>query len=137
MFVVPHNLSAGNYSVGGAVSSILEIRQNRLAIQFAAEAAAEYGMSAAAFDPMGKINAAATERGLRLNQDFGDSLEPIGEPHESLDAAQMRGITGSDYYLAGASHPGAVLPQPACYIRNVGQGIDSPVGNWWSGLEGK
>src|SRR3546814_1626103 len=89
MIDVPHNLSSGNYSVGGAVSSILEIRQNRLAIQFAAEAAAEYGMSAAAFDPMGKINAAATERGLRLNQDFGDSLAR-SEEHTSELQSLMR-----------------------------------------------
>src|SRR3546814_16850661 len=85
-------------------------------------------MSAAALDPMGKINAAATERGLRLNQDFGDSLEQIGERHESLDAAQMRGITGPDYYLGGVYTPGAVLIQPADYIRRFSKGLASPVG---------
>src|SRR3546814_18155525 len=80
-------------------------------------------MSAAAFDPMGKINAAATERGLRLNQDFGDSLEQIGERHESLDAEQMRGITGSDYYLGGVSTPGAVLIQTPGYLRSFAPGL--------------
>ena len=55
--------------------------QNRFAIAFAAEAAAEYGMSRETFDPSGKINAAATARGMKLNLAFGQSLKSAGEKH--------------------------------------------------------
>ena len=70
MIDVPHNLSSGEYSSGDASGTRLEMAQNRLAIAFAKEAAAEYGMSRTTFDPCGKINAAATERGLKLNESF-------------------------------------------------------------------
>jgi glycine/D-amino acid oxidase-like deaminating enzyme len=67
MIDVPHNLSSGDYSSGSAGGTMLEMAQNRLAIGFAKEAAAEYGMPQATFDPCGKINAAASERGVKLN----------------------------------------------------------------------
>ncbi len=66
-------------------------------------------MSAETFDPSGKINAAATARGMKLNESFGQSLRSIGEQHAFLDAAEMREITGTDYYLGGLYTPGAVL----------------------------
>ncbi len=47
MIDVPHNLSSGEYSVGDATATKAEIAQNRFAIAFAADAAAEYGMSRA------------------------------------------------------------------------------------------
>ncbi len=127
MIDVPHNLSSGDYSVGDETSAALEVEQNRLAISFAAEAAAEYGMSAETFDPSGKINAAATERGLKLNDSFRNSLQRIGEKYELLDAAQMREITGSRYYLGGVYTPGTVMIQPADYIRRFAQGLGSKV----------
>ena len=70
MIDVPHSLSSGEYSVESEELTALEIAQNRFAISFAAEAAAEYGMSAETFDPSGKINAAATERGMKLNENY-------------------------------------------------------------------
>jgi glycine/D-amino acid oxidase-like deaminating enzyme len=73
MIDVPHNLSSGEYSVADEKSTFLEIEQNRMAIAFAAEAAAEYGMSKDTFDPSGKINAAASERGLKLNDNYSRS----------------------------------------------------------------
>ena len=123
MIDVPHNLGSGEYSSGDAGGTMLEMAQNRLAIGFAREAAAEYGMSAETFDPRGKINAAATPRGLKLNEDFAASLEKIGEPLRRIDAAEMRAITGSDYFLGGLYTPGAVLIQPADYIRGLAKGL--------------
>jgi len=127
MIDVPHSLSSGEYSVGGESATALEIEQNRFAIDFAAQAAAEYGMSAQTFDPSGKINAAATERGLKLNLKYARSLAGIGERHELFDAAQMREITGSDYYHGGLYTPGAVMIQPAQYIRDLAAGLDSKI----------
>jgi len=127
MIDVPHNLASGEYSSGDAGGTMLEMAQNRLAIAFAKEAAAEYGMPAATFDPSGKINAAATERGLKLNESFGQSLERLGEPLRRIDAAEMREITGSDYYLGGLYTPGAVLIEPADYIRALAAGLGSRI----------
>lgn len=127
MIDVPHNLSSGDYSVGDASSTTLEIEQNRLAMAFAAEVAEDYGMPRETFNPSGKINAAATQRGVKLNKAFGESLARIGERHELLDAAQMHGLTGSNYYMGGVYTPGAVLIQPADYIRRFAQGLAAAV----------
>ncbi|MBW9064287.1 FAD-binding oxidoreductase [Rhizobium herbae] len=127
MIDVPHNLSSSEYSSGSTDATRLEMAQNRSAIAFAKEAAAEYGMSRETFDPAGKINAAATGRGIKLNRSFGESLKGAGEKHSFLDAAEMREITGSDYYLGGLYTPGAVLIQPADYIRDFAAGLSSNV----------
>ena len=107
---------------------MLELAQNRLAIAFAKEAAAEYGMPQPTFDPCGKINAAASERGEKLNDSFATSLEKIGEPLRRIDAAEMHAITGSDYYRGGLYTPGAVLIQPADYIRSLATGLAPSIG---------
>lgn len=127
MIDVPHNLSSGDYSAGDHASDLEEIEQNRLAIAFAAQAAEEYDMPVDTFDPSGKINAAATKRGLKLNDRFRHSLEQIGEEYKLLDAAQMREITGSTYYLGGVYTPGAVMIQPADYIRRLAQGLSPKI----------
>jgi glycine/D-amino acid oxidase-like deaminating enzyme len=127
MIDVPHSLSSGEYSVAGESATALEIAQNRFAIEFAAQAARDYGMSAETFDPSGKINAAATERGLKLNINYASSLNSIGEQYELFDAAQMREITGSTYYQGGLYTPGAVMIQPAQYIRDLAAGLEGKV----------
>lgn len=128
MIDVPHDLSSGEYSSGDAAGTRLEMAQNRLAIAFAEAAAAEYGMPAATFDPCGKINAAASERGLKLNESFAVSLAGIGEPLTRIDAAGMREITGSDYYLGGLYTPGAALIEPADYICGLAAGLGVKIG---------
>jgi glycine/D-amino acid oxidase-like deaminating enzyme len=127
MIDVPHSLSTGEYSAAGAEATALEISQNRFAIQFAASAVEEYGINAAAFDPSGKINAAATPRGMKLNARYADSLRGINEANKLLDAQEMREITGSSYYLGGLHTPGAVLIQPAEYIRSFAAGLAEKV----------
>lgn len=127
MIDVPHSLSTGEYSVAGESATALEIEQNRFAIRFAKDIADEYGMSADTFDPSGKINAAATARGLKLNERYAHSLKAIEEPYTLLDAAQMREITGSTYYQGGLYTPGAVMIQPAQYIRDLAQGLADKV----------
>lgn len=123
MIDVPHNLSGGEYTSGDAGGTTLEMAQNRIAIRFATEAAAEYGMPQATFDPCGKVNASASDRGDALNAAFAASLAAIGEPLRLIDATEMRAITGSDYYRGGLYTPGAVLIQPADYIRGLAAGL--------------
>jgi len=127
MIDVPHSLSSGEYSVAGESATAREIAQNRFAIGFAADAARDYRMAAETFDPSGKINASATERGERLNLNYAQSLKGIGERYELFDAAQMREITGSTYYHGGLYTPGAVMIQPAQYIRDLAAGLDSHI----------
>ena len=127
MIDVPHNLSSGEYSAAGAEATALEIAQNRFAIDFAKSAAAEYGISREAFDASGKINAASTERGLKLNARYADSLQGIGETREILDAQAMRELTGTDYYLGGLRTPGAVMIQPADYIYGLAAGLHQQI----------
>jgi glycine/D-amino acid oxidase-like deaminating enzyme len=117
MIDLPHNLAAGEYSPGDAAQSKQEIAHNRFAIAFAAAAAAECGMARSTFDPCGKTNAAATARGEKLNADFARSLARMGEAFENLDAKAMRELTGTSYYASGLHTPGAVMIQPAVYIR--------------------
>ncbi|MEK0084653.1 NAD(P)/FAD-dependent oxidoreductase [Benzoatithermus flavus] len=117
MIDLPHNLAAGEYSPGSAAQAKQEIAHNRFAIAFATAAAAEYGMPRSIFDPCGKTNAAATARGEKLNADFARALDRAGEPFEMLDAKAMRDMTGTSYYTSGLHTPGAVMIQPASYIR--------------------
>lgn len=123
MIDVPHNLSSGEYASSGADATALEISQNRFAIAFAKDAAAQYGIDGDTFDPSGKINAASTPRGMLLNARYAQSLQRIGEASRSLDAREMREITGSSYYLGGLHTPDAVLIQPAQYIRAFAAGL--------------
>lgn len=127
MIDVPHNLSSGEYSSTDADATRQEIAQNRFAIDFARSAAGEYGMAAETFDLSGKINAAASERGMQFNTRYAASLASIGEARELLDAQAMRELTGSNYYLGGLRTPGAAMIQPADYIRNFATGIHQKV----------
>ena len=98
--------------------------QNRLAIAFAKEAAAEYGDAAGDLRSLRQDQRRGQRaRRSKLNESFAASLEKIGEPLRRIDAAEMREITGSDYYLGGLYTPGAVLIQPADYIRSLAAGL--------------
>ena len=67
MIDLPHDLASSDY--GGAVTHDTVLTEdNRHAISFAAEMAAEFEMNADVFSPTGKINAAATEKGDAHNR---------------------------------------------------------------------
>ena len=122
MIDLPHELAANGYA-GAAGADARQIRLNRAAIAFAREAAEEYGLGEEAFAPVGKVNAAATEGGLRHNADYSSHLAALGEPHEMLDAKAMRELTGSDYHLGGLRTPGPAMLQPAMFVRGVAAGL--------------
>ena len=127
MIDVPHSLSTGEYAGSGADETLMEIRLNRHAISFAKSAAEEYGMSSLTFNPCGKINASATENGLRHNRHYADSLSKIGEKFTRYDRQQIKEITGSDYFHDGLYTPGAVIIQPAQYIRDLAAGLQNNI----------
>jgi glycine/D-amino acid oxidase-like deaminating enzyme len=124
MIDLPHDLQSDGYG-GSLEADRRRTAMNRAAIAFAEDAAGEYGLSAEAFARSGKVNAAATEKGLRHNGDYSRHLAALGEPHEMLDAAAMTALTGTDYYVGGLFTPGAAMIQPALFVRGVAHGLAS------------
>lgn len=122
MIDLPHDLSSDDYG-GSLEGDSRQTEMNRAAIAFAGEAAAEYAMPAEAFVKAGKTNAAASEKGLALNVDYGRHLSAMEEPFELLDRQQMKALTGSDYYLGGLHTPGTAVIQPAMYVRGLAGGL--------------
>ena len=144
MIDLPHDLTSADYG-GGLDADLDQTEDNRLGIAHASKMATEYLLSDEAFLLSGKINGAATAKGQAHNKNFAKHLTTMGEPYESLDAKQMREITGSSYYQGGLFTPGTAMIQPAMYIRGVTHGLrqdgvlifeNSPVtalnndGNW-------
>ena len=126
MIDLPHNLNTDDY--GGALDDDrAQIRQNREAIGFAADAVDEYGLTREAFDPWGKLNAAASEKGLAQNATYARHLDALGERYEMLDEAAMTALTGTAYYEGGLYTPGTVLLQPVLFVRGVAKGLASKV----------
>ncbi|MEM6546263.1 MAG: FAD-binding oxidoreductase [Pseudomonadota bacterium] len=126
MIDLPHKLQSNNYA-GQVDADRRQTLLNRAAIAFAAEAAEEYGLDAEAFARTGKINAAATRRGMAQNQAYAAHLASLSEPHKLLDAGAMQGITGSSYYRSGLYTPGTALVQPAKFVRGVAKGLAGKV----------
>jgi len=122
MIDLPHALASGSYA-GEDSQDLRNIRMNRAAIAFAAQAAQEFGFPAEAFDPCEKINAAACRIGREHNTSYARHLEKLGEPFELLDARAMRAICGSDYYKGGLQTPGTAILQPALYIRSLADAL--------------
>ena len=124
MIDLPHDLTSDDY--GGAIEADkAQIEDNRRGIAFAREIAQEYGFSETAFDPSGKINAAATAKGQKHNIEFGRHLAKLDEPYTFLDAQQLHELTGITYYNHGIFCPGTVVIQPAEYIRALAAGVCS------------
>jgi glycine/D-amino acid oxidase-like deaminating enzyme len=127
MIDLPHALATGSY--GGEDSQDLRnIRMNRAAIAFAAQAAQDFGFPDEAFEPCGKTNVAASHLGSEHNTNYARHLDSLGEPYELLDASAMQAICGSDYYRGGLHTPGTAVLQPALYIRSFADALVEQAG---------
>jgi len=134
MIDLPHELNSQDYKGAGDDRGLIAL--NRQAIGFARAAVEDYGISPDYFDPVGKINGAASPAAHAHNESYGRHLASLDETSERLDAQQMQALTGSAHYLSGLYTPGTVMLQPAGYIRGLGAGLardgvaifeDSPV----------
>jgi glycine/D-amino acid oxidase-like deaminating enzyme len=125
MIDLPHELSSETYA-GGDEHDRKRISMNRSAIAFAASAAEEYGLEPF-FRPVGKLHGAATAHGLGALRDFEVHLSRLGEAFERLDAADMKRITGTGFYVGGTFTPGTVMIQPAGYVRGLATGVAARV----------
>lgn len=126
MIDLPHELGSANYSTT-LENDRRQIKLNRHAIEFAADAAREFQLDAEAFNPSGKINGAASRRALEHNLTYAKHLEALGEPHQLLGADEMRKLTGSSFYKSGVKTPNTVLIQPALYVRGFAKGLGNRV----------
>lgn len=124
MIDLPHDLTSDDY--GGALATdMAQTEDNRRGIAHAREMAEEYGLGPEAFVLSGKINGAASAKGEAHNLSFAKHLDKMQEPYALYDAAQMRDITGTDYYQTGLFTPGCAMVQPAMFVRGVAAGLSS------------
>ncbi|MER8621698.1 FAD-binding oxidoreductase [Mesorhizobium sp. M1409] len=121
MIDLPHELGGENYG-GSRDHDLKQIQMNRAAIEFSASAAEEFGLEPY-FVRAGKIHGAATDHGLRSLREFESHLVGLAEDFRSLDAADMKGITGTDFFIGGTFTPGTVMAQPAGFIRGLAGGL--------------
>ncbi|MCG8360511.1 MAG: FAD-binding oxidoreductase [Kiloniellales bacterium] len=121
MIDLPHELNSHSYA-GGQHADRKQIRMNRAGIAFAREAAEEYGLQAHV-NPCGKTHGATDGSGLKALRAFEGHLDRLGEPYRRLDAGDLKRLTGSDYYAGGTHTPGAVMIQPAGYVRGLAEGL--------------
>ncbi len=126
MIDLPHELSSADYS-GTLEQDVKNIRLNRTAIEFADALARQYQFPPDTFCRSGKVNAAATNKGLKHNENYARHLEKLGEPCELLGAQQMRELTGSSWYKGGLYTPGTAMIQPAAYVRGLAAGLSSRI----------
>ncbi len=123
MIDLPHDVSSEDYSGKGLSADQKTIALNRQAIAFARAAVEEYGIDRAFFDPVGKINGAASAKAHALNESYAAHLRQLGEASEMLDEKAMLAVTGSSHYRSGLYTPGTVMIQPAGYVRSLGEGL--------------
>ncbi|MTH62963.1 NAD(P)/FAD-dependent oxidoreductase [Paracoccus shanxieyensis] len=123
MIDLPHDLTSGDYAGSGDGHGQQLTQLNRHAIEFAAGCVAEYGIPDGFFQRAGKINGAASDGGAAANAAYARHLSALNEPHQVLDAQDMRRITGSSYYRGGLYTPGTVMIQPAGYVRGLAAGL--------------
>ena len=122
MIDLPHELSGDGYA-GSIEGDRLQISLNRHAQGFAKAAAAEYDMPAEAVDPIGRVNGAVNAGGELHNSAYADHLDLLGEAYKRLDADEMKELTGSEFYSSGLFLPGALMLQPALYVRELALGM--------------
>lgn len=129
MIDLPHELTSDDYAGHGDDLGMIAL--NRQAIGFARGVVEDYGIKAGYFDPVGKVNGAASDTADALNRSYADHLTSLGEPNQRLDAQGMYDLTGSRHYVSGLYTPGTVMLQPAGFIRGFGEGLRAAgVGIW-------
>ena len=126
MIDLPHDLSSNDYSTTHE-NDQKQIKLNRLAIEFAASVAKEYGLPKEAFEICGKVNGAAGEKATQHNLDYAKHLDALSEPYKILDAKAMKKLTGSDFYQSGIHTPETAMLQPAMYMRGLSDGFGNKV----------
>ena len=121
MIDLPHELGGENYG-GSREHDLKRIRMNRAAIEFSGSAAEQFRLQSH-FVRAGKLHGAATQQGLKSLKVFEGHLTGLGELFDHLDAADLKRITGTDFFIGGTFTPGTVMAQPAGFIRGLATGL--------------
>ena len=95
-----------------------QLRLNR-AGQDALREAIQDNNIACDWQEVGKIHGAGTARGETLLAEFAGNLDLLGESYRHLGAAEMKDITGIDFYRTGLFTPGTMQMQPAALVRGL------------------
>ncbi|OMH36270.1 FAD-binding oxidoreductase [Motiliproteus sp. MSK22-1] len=126
MIDLPHDLNSETYA-GAADEDLKQIRLNRAAIDFTAQLAKDFGMSQQVFMGCGKVTGAASSRGEKHIQSYLQHIKALQEDYRLLDGAEMKALTGIDFYTQGLYTPGAAMIQPAAFIRQAARGLSKTV----------
>ena len=126
MIDLPHDLSSDDYA-GATQSDKDEINLNRAAINMARNMAHEFDLGGDVFSECGKINVAATSKGVQHLHNYEKHLSALKEPCTKLNHSQMSDLTGSEYYKCGLFTPGTVILQPAAYVRGIAQCLSKKI----------
>ena len=126
MIDLPHELNSETYANARDVD-LRQIRLNRMAIDFARQMAQEAQMPTAVFNPCGKVTAAATDKGEQHIRSYSKHLDQLDEQYQFMSAAEMKAWTGTDFYRQGLFTPGAVMIQPAAFIRQAAAHLSSRI----------
>ena len=125
MIDIPHELQSNDYA-GGLEKDLEHIRVNRTAVKFATDLVEEYGLQEH-FSLSGKIHGAVDQVGMESLHAFEHHLDNLGEAYTFLSAADMKRVTGTDYYTGGMHAQSGAQIQPAGYIRGLAKGLTSKV----------
>lgn len=136
---LPHEVSAEHYGSdpgsdgaseqgGGHGGGALERSRDRVLVQrravaFANDLAAEQGWGRETLDARKRHHLAMTAAGDRHIADYAAHLVRLGEPYQLLSAADVEEITGSRVFTSGLHLPGALIVQPAAYIRGLADSL--------------
>ncbi len=71
------------------------------------------------WQPQGKYHSAATENGRADLRKFAGALDVMQQTYRWVSKEEIREHTGSGHYIEALFTPGAVLLQPAKYLRNA------------------
>ena len=122
MIDLPHELGDDGYA-GAVDGDLKQIALNRHAQAFATANAQAYDMPEEAVRLTGRVNGAVNDSGKAHNDEYATHLDRLGEAYRHLTAADMKEMTGSDFYQSGLFMPGCVMLQPALYIRELAHGL--------------
>lgn len=123
MIDLPHELASDDYAGESAEHDRRQTALHRSAIRFARDAVSEYAMPEETMVLSGKVNAAATAKGIHHNTQYARHLDNLGENYRLLSADDMQALTGTNYYQGGLWTPGTAMLQPALYIRSLAAGL--------------
>lgn len=120
-----HNIRAKDFA-GNLQGERDQIAINRAGQDYLRQIVQAWGINCD-WTEAGKIHAAATERGKGKLKAYSENLDLLGAPYSWLSGAQMAGITGTDFYIAGLHTPGTMLMQPAALVCGMAQTLPDNV----------